>query len=70
MDPGTFVDPNLTRPDFLVLENLLQDGQIPSEDLSGVASQQSHGIQNRINKGKSLCTIYILALRPSPALSW
>jgi hypothetical protein len=25
MDPETFIDPNLTRPDLLVLQNLLQD---------------------------------------------
>lgn len=25
MDPATFVDPNLTRPDLLVLKTLLQD---------------------------------------------
>lgn len=50
MDPSTFIDPRLTQPDLLVLQNLLDDielarkwksGAPPAQGREGRCAQQS-----------------------------
>ena len=75
MDPETYIDPNLTEPDLLVLENLLQDVDLAKRSTAknGVDVKENGVSKARNgNNVKLRCSscFKITANRPSRSCHW